>query len=215
MRRKRTIERKGAKQMKKISTTILLTLSSIFSNAQDFGLPVVEELFMSIDIYYEELTKSQKKENEEEGKMNWLNYIPSPHYSPFSGGFGATLNISAPIQAIEERHRKRLKNSSIEKINKLQAKDLKNQISYQHQTIKIAIEEYYQHKIIDSLRKKSFDLSEKSYIKNKITPSEFLQIQETNEVYKLNKISERNNIKRTIIQLCMIAKKVATANSDF
>lgn len=201
--------------MKKTLITICIAISINSAKAQDFDLPDINNLIESVEDYYKELSNSQTKENEETTKMRWLNYIPSPSYSPFTGGFGATLNLSAPIQEVNARRTRRLKNASIKKLNKLQSEELKNQIKYQYQTIKITIEEYYQHKIVDSLRKKSFILSEKFYSKNQITPSEFLQIQQGFELYKLSRIVEANNIKKSIIQVCINAKKAATANSDF
>lgn len=185
------------------------------STAQKFDLPELAQLISSVDNYYKELTSSQKKENDETGKMRWLNYIPSPSYSPFTGGLGATLNLTAPLQELSARRIGRLKNASIERMNKLQSEDLKNQIKYQYQIIEMEIDEYYKHKIIDSLREVSYKLSEKSYTKNQMAPTEFLQIQQGYELYKLTRITAENGIKKMIMQICINAKKDATGNSIF
>jgi hypothetical protein len=201
--------------MKKIKITILLAFSFVSSYSQQFNLPELSDLLQSVEEYYGELTMSQKQENQQMNKMRWLNYIPSPSYHPFAGGFGLSVNIAAPLQELTIKHEKKQKNAAIEKLNKLQSKDLKNQITYEHQTIKISIEEYFQHTIIDSLKAKSFNLYKKLYSKNDVTPSEFLSIQQNFEIYKLQRKSEENSIKKAILQLLINAKKAAVESSDF
>lgn len=201
--------------MKKIEMTILLSFLFFSSYSQAFYMPDLSDLFGSVDEYYNELTISQQQENKETTKYNWLHYIPSPSYSPFTGGFGISVNITQPLQQVIIKNAKRQKNEAIKKLNALLAKDLKNQISIQYRSIKISIEEYYQHRIIDSLKAKSFNLSSKQYTRNEITPTEYLNQQQGYEMYKLQRVSEENAIKKNILQLLLNAKKAVTANNDF
>lgn len=201
--------------MKKLEMTIFLSILFISSYSQTFDLPNISELLESVNAYYNELTISQQQENKETTKYNWLHYIPSPSYSPFTGGFGINVNIIQPLQQIAIRNAKKQRNETIKRLNDLQSMDLKTQITYQYKSIQVSIEEFYQHRVIDSLKAKSFNLSQKQYQRNDITPTEFLTQQQAYELHKLQRINEENTIKKSIFQILINAKKAVTANNDF
>lgn len=200
--------------MKKIKLTVFLSLLIFESFSQTFDLPDLQDLLKSVDEYYNELSVSQQKENEETTKLHWLSYIPTPSYSPFQGGFGISINLTAPLQELNRKNNKKLKNEAIVRLNHLQAKDVKNQISFQYQSIEISIDEFISKNLIDSLKIKSYNLTQKQYIKNDLTPTEFLSAQQTFELYNIQRLSEKNVIKKSIIQLLINAKKAAVETSD-
>jgi uncharacterized protein (DUF885 family) len=199
--------------MKQTILALILVITSLITSAQKIVLPTLTQLHQAVDEYYTELTASQQQENEETNKKHWLSYIPSPSYNPFAGGFGASMNLSAPIQELAAKRTRKHKNEAIKRLNLLQAKDLKNQITIQYQIIKINVEEYKQRKVIDSLKEKSYNLSQQFYIQNQLSPSEFLQLQQAYETHKLTRITDENNIKKAILQL-LNNSKMATITSS-
>jgi len=200
--------------MIKTILTIFLIVLLKATSAQNIELPSLFELTESIDNYYNELTASQKKEHEETNRLRFLNYIPSPSYNPFAGGFAATLNLSAPLQEFKIKRDKRQRNASIEKLNELQAKELKNKIFLQLKSIKISISETTSKNIIDTLKEKSYNLSSQQYEKNDISPSEFLQVRQNFEAYKIQRQTEKNEVNKQIIQLLIDAKKIVITSND-
>lgn len=200
--------------MKNKIITALLLLSTITIKAQDFTIPTRKELEQSIDEYYNNLTSAQQKENEDEGKTGILHYIPSPTYNPFAGGFGVTLNLTAPLQAIRLKKEKKVKNEAIKRFNDLQAKDLKNKVDLKLQAIEININEIKSKNIIDTLKQNVFKIIQTQYKQNEVAPTDFLTAAQNFEAYKIQRQIEKNEIQKQIIELLIEAKKAATFSSD-
>jgi hypothetical protein len=61
-------------------------------------IPDINMLNESIDIYYNKINTINENEIRLAKKYRWLNYLPTPSYYPFAGGFGISMNLLAPLQ---------------------------------------------------------------------------------------------------------------------
>ncbi len=183
------------------------------AHSQDFDIPDLDSLTNSLDKYYNNLRTAQIAEFKESQKNRWLSYIPSPGYSPFTGGFTLSLNLSGPIQELNSRQLRKQKIEAIQRTNKLLSEDAKIDVIATYYSIKLSIEEYNLKDSLDHLKQKSFFLSSTQYERNLVTPSEFLSIQQNYENYKLQRLSEGYNIRRSIF-LLLIKSKMAVGNDN-
>lgn len=200
--------------MKLCVLALCFTLWYTASAQQSFTLPPLDTLYHSIDNYYHQLTKAQAEELQQQRKKRWLNYLPSPGYSPFTGGFSLSLNLAAPLAEIRLNEQAKQKLQSIERLNRLQVHQLKNEVFADYQNIERTIEEYHAKDSMVQLKQKAFALYTSQYNRNELTPSEYLNRQQDHEAFKLQRTAEANNIHRSILQLLIKAKAAIAANDD-
>lgn len=182
----------------------LLAILLFFSTglcAQGFEFPAYDSICICIDSYYEKLTRSQIEEFQYSTEKRWLNYIPSPGYSPFTGGFTISLNLSAPIQEMKLRHQTKMKIQSIRKTNELQSNLLKNQAKADIKALQNSIFEFEVMDSLEFLKHKAFTLVSTQYQRNEITPSEFLAKQMDYLNFKVSRLTQINAIKQKIFDL--------------
>ena len=166
----------------------LILLLSVTNNAtaqSSFQLPNIDSLYNSIDTFYNRLTHAQQIELKQSDKYKWFNYLPSPGYSPFTGGLSLSVNLAAPLQAINQKHVAKQKAESIGRINMITAYELKNVIRYDYNNILINIEEYKAKDSLQILKLQAFRLYASQYQRNEITPSDFLGKQQDFENFKI------------------------------
>lgn len=184
------------------------------ANNPAFSLPNLQILYKSIDIYYNNNTNIQIDEVRQTNKFRWLSYVPSPGYSPFTGGFTFSMNLSGPLNEVRNNHTTKAKITAIQLTNQAAANDLKNSIYTDYQRIKNSISEYTQRALLDSLNNQAFGLSQKKYNDSELTPSEFLTIMKQHEEYRLNRIKEQNAIHEAINNLLYKAKMPVASNNE-
>jgi len=190
-----------------LKAIILLILFYGSAGAQDITLPKIDSLYVSIDAYYNDLTEIEIQEFKSTTKKRWLNYIPSPGYSPFTGGFTLSINLTAPIQESKLRTTSENKIASIKRIKQLAAKSLKNEVMSDYKSVEIAIIEY---KLTDSLvylKLAAFKIFQTQYERNEITPSDFLAKQYEIRSVQTQRIIERNSIYKAILLLLLKSKQ--------
>lgn len=195
----------------------LLTFIYLFSyfnlTAQSFDLPNLDSLYTSIDDYFENLTDADTEAFRETNKGRLLNYLPSPGYSPFTGGFTLSVNLSAPLQ---ELRLKRLSKQRIQAINKqyqLQAETLKNEVFADIKSLELSINDYHSRDTLVHLKDKAFKLAENQYKRHFSTPTEFLARQYEVESIHVQRINEANLIHKQILLLLIKAKKPMHSNA--
>jgi hypothetical protein len=170
-------------------------------------------LFDSIDSFYSNLSEAETHEFKQSTKGLWLNYLPSPGYSPFTGGFTFSLNLSAPIQEAKSKKLSVLKIASINKINMLQASSLKNEVFADYEACRLSIFEYHSKDSSVQLKHKAFNLYCRQYERNEITPSAFIANQIEMETLNAQRIAEANNIYKSILSLVIKSKKPVNLNA--
>lgn len=190
------------KSLRKLKDILVLILAFTFSApAQHFPLPSYDSVCGCIDTYYHRLNDSQIEEFRYSSKNRWLNYIPSPGYSPFTGGFTVSLNLSAPLQEAKFRQQVNRKIRSISKANDLQATTLKNQAKAEIKALQNAIFEYNLLDSLEYLKQKAFALVSTQYNRNEITPSEFLSKQMEHKNFLISRLTTANAIEQKIFEL--------------
>jgi hypothetical protein len=160
----------------------------------------------SVDEYYNNLCTAQITELKQTNRFRFLNYLPSPGYSPFTGGFSLSFNVLGPLQEFRNKNLTTQKILSIQEINQLQCSSLKNEIKADYQLLTMSIDQYYSRDTLDQLTLKAYDLSKKQYQRNEITPSDFIAIQKNYESYKISRTAEANTIRKEILQLLIKSK---------
>jgi hypothetical protein len=194
----------------------LFLLLSVPNNATaqiSFSIPNIDSLCNNVDSFYNRLTQAQQIELKQSDKYKWLNYLPSPGYSPFTGGLSLNLNLAAPLQAINQKHVSKQKAESIGRINALAAEVLKNEIRVDFNTIQFSIQEFQAKDSLQILKLQAFRLYSSQYQRNEITPSDFLGKQQDFESFKIQRLAEANQIKKAIQQL-FIKSKMAIVSTD-
>ena len=186
-----------------------------FSNAssQALSLPSIDSLYNYIDDYYDDLSDSEIEEFKSSTKGHWLQYLPSPGYSPFTGGFSFSLNLSAPIQEAKLRHASKNKITSIRRINKLAAQSLKNEVYTDFKALQNSINEFHLGDTLENLKLEAFKIYQSLYKRNEITPTEYLAREYEIESMKVQRLSQQNNIYKSILMLLLKAKKPAQTNA--
>lgn len=192
-------------------------LASILSHGQKLpAIPDLDSLNLSIDQFFNAQAEIQISEINQTQRHRFLKYLPSPGYSPFTGGFTVQYNIAEPLQEIRLNHATKLKRAYIISTNQIAARELKNAVWLDHQSIITKIEEYTAQTIQDSLTTVLFQLSQRKYSKNEVTPTEFLTLSKGYEAYLLTRKKELNAIKQAIYSILIKAKiDVATNNVHF
>ena len=193
------------KKAKKILFSLLLFSTNIF--AQDFSISSYDSLCLYIDFYYEELTDAETDEYKQSNKHRWLNYLPNPGYSPFTGGFTISLNISAPVQEIKSRKLSEQKIQSIKKLHKLQAFSLKIEVFADYKSLQNSIFEYRSRDSLEYFTHEAFKLYTSQYARNEMTPSDFIGKKIAMENFIAQRISEAHNIYQSILLLLIKCKK--------
>lgn len=140
--------------------------------------------------------------------------MPSPGYSPFTGGFTFSLNLAAPITEIKTKQAAKQKAASIIQLNKILAADLKNQIIADYESLNISISEFHSKDSLDYLTVAAFNLSKSQYLRNEITPTEFFAAQKNIQSWQVQRLIESNNINKAILQL-FIKSKAAINTNDY
>lgn len=186
---------------------------SVNCSAQTFDLPNLDSLFDSIDSFYTNLSDAETHEFKQESKGRWLNYLPSPGYSPFTGGFTFSLNLSAPVQEAKAKKLSAFKIASIKKINLIQASSLKNEVFADYEACRLSILEYHSKDSSVQLRHKAFNLYRRQYERNELTPSAFIANQVEMETLTVQRIAEANNIYKSILSLIIKCKKPMQTNA--
>lgn len=190
-----------------LSFTPKKTLSQNFIN-----LPALDSLLSSVDTFYNNLSIAQIEELKQSTKYRWLNYLPSPGYSPFTGGFTLSVNISGPLSEIKTRHTSKQKTASIIQLNKIVATDLKNSIIADYESLHISIFEFHSKDTLDYLTIEAFNLSKSQYKRNEITPTEFFSSQKNYQSWQVQRLIEGNTINKAILQLFIKSKAAITTN---
>ncbi|MGN6247371.1 MAG: hypothetical protein ACTHNG_03385 [Ginsengibacter sp.] len=190
-----------SKKAKKLCCIFLLFSSSL--TAQDVSLPSYDSVCDCIDNYYENLINAQTKEFQRQRKSRWLNYLPSPGYSPFTGGFSFTLNLSAPIQEARARRMATLKIQSITETYRLEAFQLKEEAKTDFKGLQNLIFDYHLMDSLDFLKLEAFTLVQHQYQRNEIAPSEFIARQIEYLNYRISRVSAMNAIKQKIFGLLL------------
>lgn len=184
----------------------LLLLLTVQMQAQSFQIPNYDSLKICIEQHYEQLTLSQVEEFQYQHKKRWLNYIPSPGYSPFTGGFTVSLNVSAPLQEAKFRNQVKQKIRAIQKTNELQMLSLLNEAKVQLLNLQYLIEEYKALDSLQELKELAFKLTATQYERNEITPSEFIARQIDIISFRTSRLSQSNHIQQQILELLIKCK---------
>lgn len=194
---------------------LIIALLPFFSSAQkSFNLLPCDSFLKAVDKYYYNLSTAQIEELKQTNRLRFLNYIPSPGYSPFTGGVTLSFNILAPLQEIRNTNLIKQKIASIKKINELECESLKNEIKADYEAVQISIYEFNLADTLEFLTLQAFNLSKKQFERNELLPSAFLAIQKSFEQYKLSRVAERNAIRIKIFQL-FIKSKMPIAETDW
>ena len=207
--RNNTIKRKSGG----LKSIILLLVFYGTAAAQGIALPNIDLLYGSIDNYYNDLTEIEIEEFKSTTKNRWLNYIPSPGYSPFTGGFTLSINLAAPIQEAKQSTMKKNKMASIKRINQLVAKALKNEVFSDYKAVEISIIEFKLRDSLEYLKLAAFKIFQTQYERNEITPSDFLAKQYEIRSTQTQRIIERNTIYKSILLLLLKSKTPVQANA--
>ncbi len=189
-----------------LKSIILLMLLYGCAGAQGIILPSIDSLYGNIDTYYDELTEIEIQEFKTTTKKRWINYLPSPGYSPFTGGFTLSINLAAPIQEAKLSAMAKNKIASIKRTNRLTGKTLKNEVFGDYKAVEISLNEY---KLTDSLvciKMAAFKIFQAQYERNEITPSDFLAKQYEIRSVQTQRIIERNSIYKAILLLLLRSK---------
>ena len=181
--------------------------------AQSLELPKIDSLYSSIDNYYNDLTESEIQEFKSTNKNRWLNYIPSPGYSPFTGGLTFSINLAAPLQEAKLSNISKNKIASIKRINQLAAKSLKNEVYSDYKFVEISMTEYKLKDSLEYLKLKAFKIFQTQYERNEITPSDFLAKQYEIRSIQTTTIIERNTIYKSILLLLLKSKQQVQSNA--
>ncbi|MGN6802379.1 MAG: hypothetical protein ACTHJN_10760 [Ginsengibacter sp.] len=192
---------KTLKRGKKILMVFLLFCNSL--SAQSISLPSYDSLCSCIDSYYDDLTDAQSNEFKLAQKSRWLNYLPSPGYSPFTGGFTFTLNLSAPLQEAKARKQAALKIHSIKKQFSLEAWQLKQQAKADIKALQNLLFENHSADSLEFLKDEAFNLVKHQYARNEMTPSDFIARKIEYLTYKISRVTEINAIKQKIFELLL------------
>lgn len=205
--RKNALKCFTALSFKKLLLAFIFLFSYINLTAQSFNLPDIDSLNSSIDNYFKDLTDAETEAIRETNKGRILNYLPNPGYSPFTGGFTLSVNLSAPIQEIRLKRLSKQRITAIVKQYQIQAKTLKNEVFADSKTLEISIQDYYSRDTLVHLKEKAFKLAESQYKRNQSTPTEFLARQYEIEALHVQRINEANLIHKQILLLLIKAKK--------
>lgn len=205
--RNRNITRKA----KKILFALLILTNSV--TAQTFDLPDIDSLYDCVEDYYDNLTEAETNEFKQSTKGHWLNYLPSPGYSPFTGGFTFSLNLSAPIQEARLRQASKNKIASIIRLNKLAAQSLKNEVFTDFEALENSINEFNLGDTLVFLKIKAFNLFKTQYERNEITPSDYLAKEYEIQQIQTARIIQRNNIYKSLLLLLLKSKKPMQTNA--
>jgi hypothetical protein len=170
--------------------------------------PVLDSLLMQVDTFYTRQSAAQFAELADKTKYRWLAYLPNPGYSPFTGGFTLSFNLMAPLAEINARHLAKMKRESIQRMNALEAAQLKVAIIADHEALQFAIAEYHSKDSLIALKAKAFALYTAQYDRHEITPSEFLSKQMEMENQRAARISEANRLCQMASQLRLKAKLI-------
>lgn len=207
--RNKSIKRKSTN----VKSLIVFLLYFGSASAQTISLPSLDSLNICIDDYYEELTKSELEEYKSSKKNRWLNYIPSPGYSPFTGGFTFSVNLSAPVQEAKAKKLSEQKINSVIRLNQIKRNDLKNEVYADFKSLESSVNEFHSKDTLVQLRHKAFNLAKTQYERNEITPTEFLAKQFEIESLNVQLIQEANNIYKSILLLLIKSKKPMQTNA--
>lgn len=192
-----------------------LFFSIIVNGQQKVQLPKLDSLLISVDRYYNNLTNAQSAEFEAFNKYTWMNLLPSPGYSPFTGGFSVSVNLGQSWQYLRSKHTETAKTKSIARVNQLAAGELKRQVIAAHEVLKIMAAEYNGKDSIDFLTQKSYDLAAEQYKRNELPPSAFLTFQNGYYQYKTSRTLEYDNIIKAIFAIMVQAKmQIIPSNND-
>lgn len=202
---------KAIRKAKKI--LIILLFISSGTSAQKFPLPSIDSLMIFVDMFYVTLAIAETEEYRENNKKHWINYLPSPGYSPFTGGFSFSLNLSTPIQEVKNKRKAKQKILSIKRLYELQATTLKNEVFVLYKALESSIIEFNQKDSLVYLTHKAFDLRSAQYNRNEITPSDFLREKISMENFISQRLADSNNIYKSILQLLLKSKKPMHSNA--
>lgn len=183
------------------------------ASAQSFQIPSFDSLCFYVEDYYHELTDSENEEFKASSKHRWMNYLPSPGFSPFAGGFTFSLNLSAPLQEIKNKHQSKQKIISTKRVNQIQCSLLINEVFADFKGLENTINEFQSKDTLVKLKHKAFDLAKTQYQRNELTPTEFLSKQFEIESLNVQRIAEANAIYKSILLLLIKAKKPMHSNA--
>lgn len=200
--------------MRKLLTAFTAITMSAYSQAQlTIVLPNPDSLLTSINLYFAELTASQTEEFRQTTQGRWLNYLPSPGYSPFTGGFTLSLNLTAPLQELKLNKQTAARIRSIQQVNRLQAATLKDEVTADYLQLQMILMEYNGKQQIEQLKRQAFELAQKQYERHELTPTEYLARQIEWETFLAGRLQEQHNIYKAINNLLLKARKPVHANA--
>jgi hypothetical protein len=193
--------------------SISLLLFCFFLVSEIFLIPSIQQMNAAIETFYLQQAEIQIDEIRQTKKFHWFSYLPSPGYSPFTGGFTVSLNLASPLQEIRLTHTQKTRIEAIKKNNKQLADDLKNSIKIDYQHIQNLVADFIQHSSLDSLNTLTYDLARKKYKSNEITPSEFIAASKVQAEFKLSRQKEEHAIQEAINSLIYKAKMDVPASN--
>jgi hypothetical protein len=199
---------------KSFSLMVCILVSWHSFSQPNFPVPTINSLHKSIENFYINLTQIQTNEVHQTKRFRWLSYLPHPGYSPFTGGFSFSLNLSGPLQEVRLNQAARNKIEFIQRNNGLLAHDLKNSITIDHNHILNLITEYQSRNRIDSVNVLTFNIAQKKYNQNELTPTEFLMLVKAHEEYMIGRRKEANAITEGISSIIYKAKMPVAANNE-
>lgn len=184
-------------------TLIFLFSVAPFSkaHAQRFDLPSMDFLKSCVDSFYKQKTKAEVLEFQDAGRGRWLNYIPSPGYSPFTGGFTFSLNLAAPLQEAKARRISKAQVRALHLQNAAQSAADKQVIATEYRALEMAINAFQAGNLIDSLQAQLFQLSKSQYSRQELTPTEYMNRQQSYQAYKISRLNQDNAVRRGVLDL--------------
>lgn len=139
--------------------------------------------------------------------------MPSPGYSPFTGGFTLSLNLSGPIQELNSRQLRKQKIEAIKKQCVIDAHELKNEVFADRKTLEISIQDYHSRDTLVNLKEKAFKIAKSQYQRNQLTPTDFITKQFELESLHVQRINEANLIFKQILLLLIKSKMPMRSNA--
>jgi hypothetical protein len=208
--------------MKKAKIFLFLIIIITSAKAQ-FLIPSLDTLKSSVDSFYTQQASAELEEFKLNLKLSFWDFLPSPTYSPFAGGIGASLNLRPFIDNKRQKQANQLKIAAIVKVNKMAALSLKQEITAAYGALLMQVEDYNNRELLIGLKKKSFSISEKSfaifsdqYKRNELTPTAFFQRQ--NELianqYEIESLLLARKLEETSIKRAIFALKAKSMNFD-
>jgi hypothetical protein len=198
---------------------VLCTIFSLCLVATAQQIKVIPSLMVfhsAIDDFYMKKNIADKNIVQESKRYRYLSFLPSPSYSPFTGGFSLNSNLSAILTEIRKRHFDKQNIKAIEARNDSARRSLINEVSSLYFGVQAMMQANMDQSKTDSLVLVQYQLFESKYANNQIQPTEFLSLQKSYQDYQQNRTAQRTAIHLAVINLFLKSKMdVVTATSKY